>query len=251
MAQGRLEIFLYHLQRSVGMVFTILLLRISVYFDEFIISSTETKLTGPLTAKKKIGRYLQSAEDAPLSLLPHCFVWQQLLYNLEQKEMWFVTERHIPRSILICPCHSFLHHRRCRQLLFDWFSCLPLKFNKSIPEVSKSLWMSLLVIVWCKLLFLNRSWSVRGAGFSDLPHFPLLLGESAPVSLRAHTRRILDTLDVLTPTTEAISLSHWCVFIKSNHFCPFLRINVHFHTRKNKNYPRVQNRHALAKDTSC
>jgi hypothetical protein len=86
--------------------------------------------------------------------------------------------------------------------------------------------------------------------FRFLPHFPFLSGESDAQSLYA--QRILDTLDFSTPTTEAMSLTVIDVCsLRANNLCPFLRSNVHFHTRKNKNYPRVKNQDAFAKDTSC
>jgi hypothetical protein len=84
-----------------------------MYFDEFITPSTGTRLPGLLAVKKPktffLKSILQSAEDAPLSLVHHCFVWQHLLCNLGRKRMWFVTESHLlpiiscSRSILICP----------------------------------------------------------------------------------------------------------------------------------------------------
>jgi hypothetical protein len=85
--------------------------------------------------------------------------------------------------------------------------------------------------------------------FRFLPHFPFLFGESDPESLYA--QRIPDTLDFLIPTTEATSLTVIDVFIKNNNSGPLLQSNVHFHTHKNKNYPKVQKQHALAKNTSC
>jgi hypothetical protein len=49
----------------------------------------------------------------------------------------------------------------------------------------------------------------------------------------------------------AVSLKIVDVFsLGATNFCPFLRGNVHFQTRKKRNYPRVQNQHALAKDTA-
>jgi hypothetical protein len=74
MAQGHVEMSLYHLQR---------------YFDEFIMPSIGIRLPGLLAVKKTeftfLQGILQSVEDASLSLVHHCFIWQHLLCNLEQK----------------------------------------------------------------------------------------------------------------------------------------------------------------------
>jgi hypothetical protein len=78
MSQGCVEMSLYYMQRSAGMVR--LLLRISMYFVEFIMPSTGTRLPGPLAVNKPRNVFffsegiLQSAEDAPFSLVHHCFI---------------------------------------------------------------------------------------------------------------------------------------------------------------------------------
>jgi hypothetical protein len=117
--QDRVEMSLYHLHffkklssAKVCRNSTTLLLSISMHFDIFIMPSTETRPPGPLALRKSqnifLESILQSAENAPLSLVHHCFMWQHLFCNLEQ-EMWFINESHLlpamssPQSILYLP----------------------------------------------------------------------------------------------------------------------------------------------------
>jgi hypothetical protein len=86
--------------------------------------------------------------------------------------------------------------------------------------------------------------------FRFLLHFPFLFGENYAESLYAQI--ILDTLDFPAPTTEVMSLTLIDVCsLKATIFACFFGVMSIFTLTKTKNYPRVQNQHALAKGTSC
>jgi hypothetical protein len=51
-------------------------------------------------------------------------------------------------------------------LLFDWFFLPSTQLQEAYAmQLKHNLWRSVLLIVGCNLLFLNRSWSVRGVLF--------------------------------------------------------------------------------------
>jgi hypothetical protein len=59
-----------------------------MHFDEFITPWLEIDSEDHLQWKNPktfLEGILQSAADAPLSQIHHCFVWQYLLCNLQQK----------------------------------------------------------------------------------------------------------------------------------------------------------------------
>lgn len=99
----------------------------------------------------------------------------------------------------------------------------------AIPE---SLWKSLLVIVGCNLLFINRSWSVRGVVFR-FPHFPFLFGESDPEC----TKNSWHTWFSHTNNRGNVYHSHWCVFIKRNNLFHFFGVMSIFTFTKTKIIP--------------